>query len=52
MKWSQAWSRVVGTAGGLALLLHAPVAFAFVEDICFPVGGGAPFTCSPLPAAC
>jgi hypothetical protein len=33
-------------------LLQAPPAFGFVEDICFPPGGGAPYNCSPLPAVC
>jgi hypothetical protein len=45
-------SRVLGVAAGLALLLHAPAVLAFSEDVCFPSGGGAPFTCSPLPAVC
>jgi hypothetical protein len=52
MKWSHVPSRVLCAAAGLGLLLHAPAALAFSEDICFPSGGGAPFTCSPLPAVC
>jgi hypothetical protein len=52
MKELQAGSCVLGTAVGLVLLLRAPAALAFVEDICFPPGGGAPYNCAPLPPEC
>src|SRR5580658_3116781 len=52
MNSNQVASRVLGAATAVALLLSAPVAFGFAEDICFPPGGGPPFNCLPLPAVC
>lgn len=52
MASNQVVLRIVGVATALALLLRAPLALGFSEDVCFPPGGGPPYNCLPLPPVC
>ncbi|TMQ08364.1 MAG: hypothetical protein E6J90_40730 [Deltaproteobacteria bacterium] len=52
MALPQVRSWPLGAAAALALLLRAPLALGFNEDVCFPPGGGPPYNCLALPPVC